>query len=46
MCTLETRQPIEMVDRRTAQAFPLVHHLSDRQIDMILAGSLLPWVGR
>jgi aconitate hydratase len=43
---LKTRQPIEMVDRRTAQAFPLVHHLSDRQIDMILAGGLLRLVGR
>jgi aconitate hydratase len=43
---LKTRQPIEVVDRRTAQAFPLEHHLSDRQIDMILAGSLLRLVGR
>jgi len=43
---LKTGQPVEVIDRRTAQSLRLVHHLSERQIEMILAGSLLGWVGR
>jgi aconitate hydratase len=43
---LKTRRPVEVLHRRTGRSFPLVHHLSDRQIEMILAGGLLRLVGR
>jgi predicted aconitate hydratase len=43
---LKTQQPVQAVSKRTGQSFSLVHHLSDRQIEMILAGSLLNLAGR
>jgi aconitase A len=43
---LKTRRPVEVLHRRTGRSFPLVHHLSNRQTEMILAGGLLRLVGR
>jgi aconitate hydratase len=43
---LKTQQLVHVVGKRTAQSFSLLHHLSDRQIEMILAGSLLNLAGR
>jgi predicted aconitate hydratase len=43
---LKTQQPVHVVSKRTGQSFSLLHHLSDRQIEMILAGSLLNLAGR
>lgn len=43
---LKTQQPIHAVSKRTGQPFSVLHHLSDRQIEMVLAGSLLNLAGR
>jgi aconitate hydratase len=36
-----SRAPIEVINKRTGQTFRLTHQLSDRQIEVILAGSLI-----
>jgi aconitate hydratase len=38
---LKRQQPVHVICKRTGQSFSLLHHLNDRQIEMILAGSLL-----
>jgi predicted aconitate hydratase len=43
---LKMRQPVEVVNKRTGRQFSLVHQLSGRQTEMVLAGSLLNLAGR